>query len=55
MLFDCDISWVHLHFCNTGLTLSLPTFRRHLSSAFFFFFFLQINCLERILYVKLKD
>ena len=39
------------------LTLSLPNFRRHLSSAFFFFFFFFLTKyhLERCFYVKLKD
>ena len=37
-----------------GLTLSVPNFRRHLSSAFFFFILTNYR-LERRLYVKLKD
>ena len=48
------------------LTLSMPNLRRHLSSfyvfvffffllLFFFSFFLTNYCLERSLYVKLKD
>ena len=42
---------------NSLLTLSVPNFRRHLSSVFFFFFviFLANYCLESSLYVKLKD
>ena len=56
MQFSDFILFLLTTFClhKSCLTLSVPNFRRHLSSAFFLFILINYR-LERRLYVKLKD